>query len=91
MGSGAKSYKRKGFLIYEEMRKYFIIYEEAVGHKLLSICYQNTTAAQLSQVVFPTINVFGFIQKKKGYETSLNSQIYTVFNLCPNIYTSLLF
>jgi hypothetical protein len=31
MGSGAKSYKRKGFLIYEEMsyiRKGFLIYEE---------------------------------------------------------------
>ena len=27
----AKSYMRKGFLIYEEMRKYFI-YEEAVSH-----------------------------------------------------------
>jgi hypothetical protein len=31
MGSGAKSYMRKGFLIYsEEMRKYFTIYEDAV-------------------------------------------------------------
>jgi hypothetical protein len=28
MGSGAKSYMRKGFLIYEEMRKFFPIYEE---------------------------------------------------------------
>ncbi len=32
----AKSYMRKGFLIYEEymrkMRKYFPIYEEAVSH-----------------------------------------------------------
>jgi hypothetical protein len=28
----AKSYLRKGFLIYEEMRKYFPIYEEAVSH-----------------------------------------------------------
>ncbi len=27
----AKSYMRKGFLIYEEMRKY-LIYEEAVSH-----------------------------------------------------------
>ncbi len=27
MGSGAKSYKRKGFLIYEEMRKYLTIYK----------------------------------------------------------------
>jgi len=32
MGSGAKSYMRKGFLIYEEMRKYFTIYEKAVRH-----------------------------------------------------------
>ncbi len=31
-GAVAKSYMRKGFLIYEEMRKYFRIYEEAVSH-----------------------------------------------------------
>jgi hypothetical protein len=34
-GPVAKSYMRKGFLIYviyEEMRKYFPIYEEAVSH-----------------------------------------------------------
>jgi hypothetical protein len=31
-GAVAKSYKRKGFLIYEEMRQYFPIYEEAVSH-----------------------------------------------------------
>ncbi len=31
-GAVAKSYMWKGFLIYEEMRKYFPIYEEAVGH-----------------------------------------------------------
>ncbi len=28
----AKSYIRKGFLIYEEMRKYFLIYQEAGSH-----------------------------------------------------------
>ncbi len=28
----AKSYMRKNFLIYEEMRKYLAIYEEAVSH-----------------------------------------------------------
>jgi hypothetical protein len=27
-GAVAKSYMRKGFLIYEEMRKYFPIYED---------------------------------------------------------------
>jgi hypothetical protein len=31
-GAVAKSYMRKGFLIYEEMRKYFPIYGEAVSH-----------------------------------------------------------
>ncbi len=32
MGAIAKSYMRKGFLINEEMRKYLVIYEEAVSH-----------------------------------------------------------
>ncbi len=31
-GSGAKSNLRKGFLKYEEMRKYLTKYEEAVSH-----------------------------------------------------------
>jgi hypothetical protein len=31
-GAVAKLYMRKGFLIYEEMRKYLAIYEEAVSH-----------------------------------------------------------
>ena len=30
MGSVAMSYMRKGFLIYEEMRKYLTIYKEPV-------------------------------------------------------------
>jgi hypothetical protein len=32
MGAVAMSYMRKGFLIYEKMRKYLVVYEEAVGH-----------------------------------------------------------
>jgi hypothetical protein len=31
-GEVPQSYMRKGFLIYEEMLKYFSIYEEAVSH-----------------------------------------------------------
>ncbi len=31
-GAVAKSYIKKGFLIYDEMRKYLPIYEEAVSH-----------------------------------------------------------
>jgi hypothetical protein len=30
MGTVEKSYMRKGFLLYEEMRKYLTIYEEAI-------------------------------------------------------------
>ncbi len=32
MGAVAKSYVTNGFLIFEEMRKYLTIYEEAVSH-----------------------------------------------------------
>jgi hypothetical protein len=31
-GAVAKSYMRKGFLIYEEMRKDLVIFQEAVSH-----------------------------------------------------------
>jgi hypothetical protein len=31
-GAVAKSYMRKGFLLYEEISKYLVIYEEAVSH-----------------------------------------------------------
>jgi hypothetical protein len=31
-GAVAKSYMRKGFLIYEEMLKYIVIFEEVVSH-----------------------------------------------------------
>jgi hypothetical protein len=31
IGAVAKTYMRKGFLIYEEMRKYVTMYEEAVS------------------------------------------------------------
>ncbi len=40
--SGAKSYTRKGFLIYEEMRKYLVIYEEAVSHCTRSLLFFNS-------------------------------------------------
>jgi hypothetical protein len=38
-GAVAKSYMRKGFLIYEEMRKYFPIWEEAVSHMTLQLLH----------------------------------------------------
>ncbi len=32
VGAVAKSYMRKGFLIYKEMRKFLVIYEKAISH-----------------------------------------------------------
>ncbi len=37
IGAFAKLYMRKGFLIYEKMRKYVPIYEEAVSHMTLQL------------------------------------------------------
>ncbi len=37
-GAVAKSYIRKGFLVYEEMGKYFPMYEEAVSHIWICNC-----------------------------------------------------
>jgi hypothetical protein len=40
MGVIAKSYMRKGFLIYEEMRKYLFIYDFATGSLLDFLTYE---------------------------------------------------
>ncbi len=40
MGLVAKSYMKKDFLIYEEMRKFLVIYEEAVSHVWLCNRYR---------------------------------------------------
>jgi hypothetical protein len=32
MGLDAMAYMRKGFLMYEEIRRYLTVYEEAVSH-----------------------------------------------------------
>ncbi len=37
MGSGAKSYMTKGFLIYKEMRTIFPKYDEAVSHTYMTL------------------------------------------------------
>ncbi len=39
IGLGAKSYMRKGFLIFEKMHSYLTIYEEAVSH--ICVCIQS--------------------------------------------------
>jgi hypothetical protein len=37
MGAVAKSYMRKGFLVYEELRKYLVKSEEAVSHTYMTL------------------------------------------------------
>ncbi len=68
-GAVAKSYVRKGFLIYEEMRKYFPIYAEAVSHIWLCNC------SILNFLIFEENLIFFFISviSKKSTETVQNS------------------
>ena len=56
-GAIAKSYMRKGFLKYEEMRKYLTIYEEAVSH----IWHCNCSIATCFQF---SNELYGQLQKK---------------------------
>jgi hypothetical protein len=55
MGADAKSYMRKGFLIYEEMRKYLVINEEAVNH--IYLCNRSVLDSLINEENF----VFFFI------------------------------
>ncbi len=55
-GAVAKSYMSKDFLIYEEMRKYLTIYEEAVSHIWLSNCYI------LNFLIYEEFFIFFFIR-----------------------------
>ncbi len=49
-GAVANSYIRKSFLIYEEMCKYFPIYEEAVSH--IWLCNRSTLISLYTRKIF---------------------------------------
>ncbi len=75
MGAVAKSYMRKGFLIYEEMRKYLVIYEEAVSH--IWLCNRSLLDFLIyeEKFVFVFISVtFGLIGKIRSF-TLLRSSL----------------
>ncbi len=55
MGSVPKSYMWKGFLTYEEMRKYFTINEEAVSH--IRLCNRSL----LNFLIYEENMIFFFI------------------------------
>ncbi len=59
-GEVAKSYMKKGFLIHEEMRKYFPIYEEAVSHIRLCNCFTLNILIYEENLIFFFISVSGF-------------------------------
>jgi hypothetical protein len=67
IGSVAKSYMRKGFLIYEEMLKYLVIYEEAVSHTIYDfatapvLIYEKNLIYFLS--VYKKLKLMGFTAK----------------------------
>ncbi len=70
-GAVAKSYMRKGFLIYEKMRKYFPIYEEAVSHIWLCNCSILNFLIYMRKIWFSFLSVFGvflFITLSLYYE-----------------------
>ncbi len=72
MGSVAKSYRRKGFLIYEEMRKYLTWYEEAVSHIWLS------NQSLLNFLLYEENLIFFFISVYwKNVKLFLNLQLYS--------------
>ncbi len=62
MGAVAKSYMRKGFLIYEEMQKY----EEAVSH--IWLCNRSL----LNFLIYEENSIFFFYQCSRGLSLSLS-------------------
>ncbi len=70
----AKSYMRKGFLMYEEMRKYLVIYWEATSHNIL-IYGMNL---QLLPSAFPNIwGKFYLIFYQCTYKNIPHSAVHT--------------
>ncbi len=57
-GAVAKPYMRKCFLIYKVMRKYFPIYEEAVGHIWLCNCSTLNFLIYEENLIFFFISVY---------------------------------
>jgi len=76
---------RKGFLIYEEMLKYFPIYEEAVSHIWLCNC------SILNFLIYEENLIFFFISEKKQISTNKESKlcsIYGTFYHCYRFYSN---
>jgi hypothetical protein len=72
MGAVAKSYMRKGFLIYEEMRKYLVIYDFATNpfwislhlRKICFLFYQCDFCQNFARVSCGLYTSFFYFSKK---------------------------
>ncbi len=60
MGTVAKSYVTKGFLIYEEMRKYLVIYEEAAS------CIWLCNCSRLNILIYEENGTFRKVEFESG-------------------------
>ncbi len=69
-GSSAKSYMRKGLLIYEEVHKYFAIYDEAVSH--IWLC----TRSFLKFLIYEENLIFFFISAIYSKHNSATSDTF---------------
>ncbi len=79
MGSVAKSYMRKGFLIYEKMRKYFTIYGEAVSH--IWLCTRSFWISLYTRkILFYFLSVYSYSyippREQQGLISCLSALIY---------------
>ncbi len=81
-GAVTKSYMRKGFLIYEEMRKYSTIYEEAVSHWLCN-------CSILNFLIYKENLIFFFIRAEAKATASYSRSLSEVFTDCTVVTTCL--
>ncbi len=93
MGSVAKSYMGKGFLIYEEMPKYLTIYEEFVSH--IWLCSRSNLISWYARKIWfsffisafsgaPPVQTRNKIRRQKNNEEGYGSQskaISSIINL----------
>ncbi len=80
MGSVAKSYMRKGFLIYEEMRKYITIYEEGISHRWL--CNRSLLSFLIydENFIFFFISVWYFTLEDNSFPLFFIQYLYSTHN-----------
>jgi hypothetical protein len=81
MGAVAKSYVTKGFLIYEEMRKYLTIYEEVVSYTVYDFACNRSL---LNFLLYEENSIFFisavFCESWQGIEERENEAVSLVVN-----------